>query len=304
MAVVNGRVGILTESPSQALGVAGNIYASGNYQGVSSVSYGSIEVGGQKGNYTGIYFPSSGFVTGMYYKDGGGFGGDYDYTGGKWVYYYNRDHSCFSIGAPWNSSSSYRLYVTGPTYMRSDGAVNTVLNVEQLNTTTGGQYGGLFYATGAGASNSNIALYAYAHNGGEVDWGLFVVGGGTYCAAGAWNSSDMNKKKDVQTLTGSIDKLKQIRGISHQWKTEEFPELEQGTHYGLVAQELGLIFPYMVKTIKHKDPRPEKKDDPEEEFLAIQPTSLIPWLLEGIKELDTRLEKLDKKSFADPNAWK
>ena len=302
MAVVNGRVGILTESPSQALGVAGNIYASGNYQGVSSASYGSIEVGGSKGGYSGVYYPYSGIVGGMY--SSAGLGGDYDNTDGKWVYYYNRANSCFSIGTPWNSSSSYRLYVTGPTYMSATGTQGLDV-INEVAHTSGNYYGGVFECGGVNETGGmNVGCYAYVYYA-ATNW-AFYSQGNSFATGGNWTGSDQKLKKDISNLSGAsiLSKLVKLKGISHKWDQEAYPHFgyDDKTHYGLLAQDIELDFPDLVRTMKHKNPKFE--DDEEVEFKITNYVGFIPLLTEAIKELNTRLEKLDKKSFADPNTWK
>jgi hypothetical protein len=155
--------------------------------------------------------------------------------------------------------------------------------------TSGTSYGIVAESVGS-STGGNIALWGDAVNG-TSNYALYCYRGLAYIESGVWTPSDERKKKDVTTLSGSLDKLKQIRGVSHKWIDDK--EMDAETHYGLIAQEVALHFPHMVRTIKHTSPVEENAV--EEEFLAIQPTGMIPWLVEAIKELNTRLEALEKK---------
>ncbi|MCX5690072.1 MAG: tail fiber domain-containing protein [Planctomycetota bacterium] len=68
---------------------------------------------------------------------------------------------------------------------------------------------------------------------------------------GAWGVlSDQRTKNDIQTLTGTLDRLLQLKGHAYTYKSEfvEAGRALPGVQIGLVAQEVETIFPDWVST--------------------------------------------------------
>ena len=80
------------------------------------------------------------------------------------------------------------------------------------------------------------------------------------------SSSDENFKKDISTITGALDKVKQLRGVDFTWKDND----TKGK--GVIAQELQQVFPELVS---------EESDG----NLSVNYTGLIAVLIEAIKDL-------------------
>jgi len=80
------------------------------------------------------------------------------------------------------------------------------------------------------------------------------------------SSSDENLKKDISTITGALDKVKQLRGVDFTWKDND----TKGK--GVIAQELQQVFPELVS---------EESDG----NLSVNYNGLIAVLIEAIKEL-------------------
>ena len=92
-------------------------------------------------------------------------------------------------------------------------------------------------------------------------------------------TSDERYKKDIKSLSGNLDKIKQLRGVSYYWKDKEFPDKNFNTlpQLGFIAQELGKIIPEAVA--KNKDG-----------YYMVNYSTLIPVLTEGIKEQQSQIE--------------
>ena len=90
-------------------------------------------------------------------------------------------------------------------------------------------------------------------------------------------SSDERLKANVATLTGSLAKVKQMRGVS--FTRNDLTDKTQ-THLGLIAQELELIASELVSTGANG-------------FKAVAYSQLTAYLIEAIKELDTRIAALE-----------
>jgi hypothetical protein len=109
------------------------------------------------------------------------------------------------------------------------------------------------------------------------------VNGSAYSTE-SWLSSDIKLKKNIAAITNPLASLMQLRGVSYQWKSEEYPDREfsAGLQHGLIAQEVEKVFPEMVTT----DENGEK---------AIAYYQLIPVLLEALKQQQQQIEALQQK---------
>lgn len=107
---------------------------------------------------------------------------------------------------------------------------------------------------------------------------LFRVNGSAY-SNGSWVTSDARLKKNVETLDSSLEKVAALRGVSFDWRHEEFPEynFDHGHQLGLIAQEVEKVVPEVIAV------------EEEDGFKAVEYGKLVPVLIEAIKEL--RIEK-------------
>lgn len=143
------------------------------------------------------------------------------------------------------------------------------------------------------ASTNTLNLYGEGYSGisvnstGNVGIGttsptakLHVVG--NICYTGSIGAcSDLRYKTDISTLSGSLAKLRQLRGIAYRWKKDEYPtqDFDDHTHIGFIAQEIEKLYPEMVMT----DPTGYK---------SVDYSRLTPVLVEAIKEQQMTIESL------------
>ena len=108
----------------------------------------------------------------------------------------------------------------------------------------------------------------------------FKVYGDAY-ATGSWNSSDIKFKKNIKDIGNTTEKLKKLRGVSFDWKVDEYKEKEfsDKKQFGFIAQEVEKVFPNLVKT----DENGEK---------AVNYIEVIPLLLEAYKYQQKEIEEL------------
>jgi hypothetical protein len=112
------------------------------------------------------------------------------------------------------------------------------------------------------------------------DADLHVVG--DICYTGSIGTcSDARYKKDINTLSGALEKVSRLRGVSFNWRRDEFPENDFSIReqVGLIAQEVEEVFPQSVSQTN-------------DGYYNIDYTKLTPLLVEAIKELKTQNEKL------------
>ena len=102
-------------------------------------------------------------------------------------------------------------------------------------------------------------------------------------------SSDIRVKKNITEISGSLNKLKQMRGVTFNWKTQEettgsydfkWNNLDTRTQYGMIAQEIETQYPELITsgsdTIK-----------------SVYYEGFIGVLVQGIKDLTTKVETLE-----------
>ena len=116
----------------------------------------------------------------------------------------------------------------------------------------------------------------------------FVLGGSyvSYIASnGTYNVSDERLKENVTDLTGSLDKIKQLRGVNFTWKDSN---RGVGNNIGFIAQEVEPIIPEIVEDGGLPD-----NQDGEAPMKTVSYEHLVPHLVEAIKELEARVKELE-----------
>ena len=96
---------------------------------------------------------------------------------------------------------------------------------------------------------------------------------GTVNAANFNTTSDATLKTNVETLTGSLDKVKALRGVSYDW-------IESGgSEIGVIAQEVEAVIPDLVGTNG-------------EGIKSVKYGNMVAVLIEAIKEQQAQIDEL------------
>lgn len=163
----------------------------------------------------------------------------------------NGDNGNVGIGT---ETPAARLHNVGTT--RLDDALQ--FGVQNFTGTAGSN--ARIYRFGAGGNSSNLYLdmtsaagSSFILQGNGIDRFLFDIGTGSALkpGGGAWGVlSDERTKNDIQPLTGTLDRLLQLKGHAYTYKPEFVQDGRAlpGTQVGLVAQEVEAIFPDWVST--------------------------------------------------------
>jgi hypothetical protein len=101
------------------------------------------------------------------------------------------------------------------------------------------------------------------------------VGQTIHAAENITSASDKTFKTNIETLKNSLESIKKLRGVSFDWKTNEYPSFSEGKQIGLIAQEVREIFPELVKGNKTS--------------LSLVYDKIVAILIEGIKDIDIKL---------------
>jgi hypothetical protein len=117
----------------------------------------------------------------------------------------------------------------------------------------------------------NTPQHVFAvHNGIE---NVFSVNGlGVATAHDFFQPSDMRLKKNIITISDSLNKIKNLRGVTFDWI--DTPSLDP--QYGFIAQEVRLNFPSLVTTQSNGN-------------LAMDYSKVVSILVESVKELASKL---------------
>lgn len=100
-------------------------------------------------------------------------------------------------------------------------------------------------------------------------------------------TSDKRFKTDISNLSSTLDKIKQMQGISYRLLGEDLQPVtpsQSGVNkqFGLFAQDLRNVYPELV----YEDSKG---------FLSVDYVSLIPVLIEAIKEQQSQIDDLKKR---------
>lgn len=91
--------------------------------------------------------------------------------------------------------------------------------------------------------------------------------------------SDKNLKKNIQTLSGALDKIEELRGVTYEWKDSS---KGSGLQIGVIAQEVEQVFPELVNTDKQG-------------MKAVNYAALVAPLIEAVKEQQKQISALQAK---------
>ena len=103
------------------------------------------------------------------------------------------------------------------------------------------------------------------------------------------NMSDIRLKKNIQPLVGSLEKIKQLQGVSFDWKDET-----KGSSIGFVAQDFEKVIPELIKETPDIN-------NPEQINKSINYGNVVGLLVEAIKEQQKEIEELKQHSHKPRN---
>lgn len=160
-------------------------------------------------------------------------------------------------------------------------------NMTIFNKRNHSSYGHIYLATGA-----TPTVRLTINNSGVVHASSSITSAGEVTSY----SSDMRLKKHVRQLTGSLEAVKAMRGVSYDWraKVSDLGFNPSSKHdIGFIAQELQGILPEAV-TFAPFDRNDDGTSKSGNDYLTVKPEKIIPVLVEAIKELSARVDKLSK----------
>jgi hypothetical protein len=125
--------------------------------------------------------------------------------------------------------------------------------------------------------------YTVARYGMSAGSGLVQING-TLIVPNVLNPSDMRLKKDIKTVTNSMDIINRLNPVTYGYKAEEFSAmgLPRTLQYGFIAQELEKVLPTHVADLDNG-------------YKAVNYMMLIPILTKGMQEMNTTVTALKQE---------
>ena len=104
----------------------------------------------------------------------------------------------------------------------------------------------------------------------------FVPSTGTLSATNFNSLSDVNRKNNITTVVDAVQTVNTLRGVEFEWKDNG------NKSAGVIAQELEEVLPFLVETS-------------ESGTKTVNYMGIIAYLIQSVKELDTRVKQLEQK---------
>ncbi len=200
--------------------------------------------------------------------------------GGIYGYSSNTGNTKAAVWGDINSTNASASAVLGQ-YLQSSGSGNGVY--------------GFTNSTSANGSRG------YKPSGGTGWGGVFYNDLGYTGWFGS--ASDQRLKTNIKPLSNSIDVIKRLNVYSYQFDIDKYPNLgDSTTHFGVMAQELEVVLPNLVKTknidLYNTEPNQKDKDmnykEPEE-VKTVNYLELIPILIQATQEQQKIIEEQQQK---------
>jgi hypothetical protein len=184
---------------------------------------------------------------------------------------------------------SSRVAGTRAERMRIDSSGNLLVGKSASNNTTSGLQldsfsGNAGRVTCVKSASGSFSVWSNFHSGTYVG-GIDM----SNTATGFPTSSDVRLKKNIQEAPSALDRVNQMRIVSHDWKIDD-----SHVEFGVIAQELQPIAP---QAVKFGDDGEEVKDT-----WSVDYSKLVPILTKAIQEqqqiindLKARIETLESK---------
>ncbi|MFC1898461.1 tail fiber domain-containing protein [Candidatus Cloacimonadota bacterium] len=139
----------------------------------------------------------------------------------------------------------------------------------------------LRFNANVGVNTAAMSDYGLKVSGGS-SYALYLVGSG-YATGGFVDGSDERWKENIQPIENALQKVKNLRGVSYDWKQDEYPQFnfDNDKQIGFLAQEVNEILPEIVK-------------DDGAGNLGIDYSKITPILVEAVKQQQQQINELNE----------
>ena len=206
---------------------------------------------------------------------------------------------------PNTNTNGFNYGITGVALESEFSNIAVGAYAEEGNTTTGDNFGIATKATST-TSGTNYGIYSVASNGGTNYAGFF--NGDVTITGTLTNPSDRKLKSNIKHLDNVMPLIRELKPVEYDYKKEfsgKSLNLPQNHQYGFIAQEVQTILPELVSNQRinlgkvgggcidgDKDKMKNQLDE-SIEFIGVNYISIIPILVQGIKEQDAKINELE-----------
>lgn len=198
------------------------------------------------------------------------------------LFIFDKSYACFSIPkkVKLSGSSFEKDYVQD-----SGGVENSIASIAATRSGANNKGDIVFYPYDSVtnpermriASNGNVGIGS-SNPSQKLQVGS--SGDGTVAIANSWTTfSDKRLKDHFSKISAACERIEKLNGYYYYWKNKE----DQSRQIGVVAQEVELVFPEIVKTN-------------EEGVKSVDYSKLSAVLIESNKELNSRLKHLEEEN--------
>jgi hypothetical protein len=145
--------------------------------------------------------------------------------------------------------------------------------IDSLGTTEWNYVSNLTQGLGASLNVLGNNSFSFQQNGSE---NASLDTNGNMTAQNFFSVSDQRYKKNISTITNAGSMLKQIRGVRFDWLKDGSPDI------GVIAQEVFEVIPEAIVSSMNGS------------MLTVAYNKIIPLLIETIKDLEKRVEVLER----------
>ena len=171
---------------------------------------------------------------------------------------------------------------------------NIALSSGDLDFEPGGNAHGVYFNTSSATMDTPTSDFTYNSSGN----GVLRVGGDIVAF-----SSDKRLKENIVLISNPIEKIKQLRGVTYDWKDSTlnlgFKTQRQYNEIGLIAQELEKVIPQAIYRAPFDNKDNEKIyvsgsriDGETDPYKTIKMDKVVPLLIEGIKDQQKQIDEL------------
>ena len=228
--------------------VYGNAAGSGG-TGVQGSGYGYGLYGSSTGTYgVGVYGTASAgnAILGVGTSSNGNYAGVVGENTGAGYGVYGSSASTYGVRG--SSTSSYGVYGSSTNEGGVYGAsLNDYSGTAGVNAASSGSCSGVAGCAGVyGLSTYGPGVYAETTSGSYAGYfkGNLHVTGAISCGSGC--TSDARLKKNIGPLSGALDQLLELRGVTYQWVDPKEHNNDSTAQRGFIAQDVEKVFPSWV----------------------------------------------------------
>ena len=242
------------------------------------------------GNNTVVQRDGSGYIHGNYFNGTGTFGTNADtsgmgiFTGTNGTDTYGRSYTAAAARTLLNVADG-ATNVTNTNQLTNGAGYTTYTANQAVDTTSSPTFSrvtandwfyvnaakGIYWATYGGGwrMEDTSWMRSYADKG--------ILTGGTMQAATFNTTSDIKLKENVKTITGALDTVCALRGVTFDWIATKESTL------GFIAQEVEKVVPELVS------------HNVEDDIKTVNYGNMVALLTEAVKELKAEIEELKKR---------